>query len=122
MIDHQLAKSDSTFYGLWEYNQAVMAAQARALRLHRAVEVCPEADDRWVGPCPCNHPEWHWLICQECCTRAGDQTEECATSHDHGPAKPRCATATALDISHQGDDQDWCRWENCDDATPSESA
>ena len=23
---------------------------------------------------------------------------------------------------NQGDDQDWCRWENCDDDTPSESA
>ena len=36
-------------------------------------------------------------ICTECClTRFGDQSEECADQHDHGPDKHICRTRACL--------------------------
>lgn len=65
--------------------------------IHRQVIICPEAEDEWNDPCPCGDPTSHYLICQACCTHNLDQTEDCATYHDHGPNKPMCLTTSVLD-------------------------
>jgi hypothetical protein len=63
-------------------------------KLHRVVEVCPEADDNWGEPCPCGGDQPHYFICAECCCdQAGNQTEECAYYHDD----LHCPTIRALD-------------------------
>jgi len=45
-----------------------------------------------------------YVTCRHCCAGQiwGDQTEECASEHDHGPDRPRCPTAAILD----GDDDE----------------
>lgn len=40
-----------------------------------------------------------YVVCRECCTDGGYQTEVCATEHQHspGPEIPICSTAVALE-------------------------
>lgn len=37
-----------------------------------------------------------YRICTECCTVGMEQTENCASEHDHGPGKPFCRTHDAI--------------------------
>lgn len=38
-----------------------------------------------------------YSICRECCTENGEQTEECAASHDHSKNGPLCPTRKDID-------------------------